>query len=138
MPNTQLTYPPMQDVEATSRHRRFQKTALYGRVFDMGDVSGAVVVDLRRSNVQTMRLVGNVASLTLVKPPGVGNFRLWIHQDGTGGRTVGGWDADLDWGGTAPVVPGGADKYCIVVVEREGGSVYAAQMARGVDDVGFG
>lgn len=137
MPELQLEYPPMPDVGAISRHRQFQETASYSSVHDMGDVQGDIVVDLRRRNVQKMRLVGNITSVTIVDPPGSGNSRLWIYQDGGGGHTIADWDPRLDWGGTAPVMPAGADKFCIVVLEYNGEGVYVPQMVTGVDGIGF-
>lgn len=119
-------------------NHKFTKGASYDTLHDKGNVSGAVTIDWGADgNVQKMTLTGNVTSVAFTNPPGPCNCRLWIHA-GTGGFTVAGWDADVDWGGSAPVVSAGANKFDVGVFEYDGGSIYAAQLAQGIDGTGFG
>lgn len=60
------------------------------KVNALGNVTGAVTVDISLANVCTMTLTGNI-TLTLTNPAPTGNhghFYLLITQDATGGRTV--------------------------------------------------
>lgn len=134
--NPNATYQANLDVE---RNILIGGGASYDALYDNGDVNGAITIDwLANGNVQKMTLTGNVTSLAFTNPPGPCNCRLWIHQDGTGGRTIAGWDADVDWGGSAPVVSAGASKFNIGVFEYNGGSIYASQLVQGIDGTGFG
>lgn len=111
--------------------------ASYEALHDKGNVNGNITIDLSESNVWKMTLTGNVTAVALTNPPGPCVSRIWIHA-GTGGFTVANWDADVDWGGDEPVVSAGAGKFDIVVLEYDGGSIYAAQIVQGADGDGFG
>lgn len=133
--NSDETFQADLDVE---RHVHIGGAASYKTLHDNGNVSGAVTINWNNGNVQKMTLTGNVTSVAFTNPPGPGTYKLWIHQDATGGRTIVGWDADLDWGGSAPVVSAGASKFDIGVFEYNGGSIYASQLVQGIDGAGFG
>lgn len=127
----------MPDVSAVDRHRQFHRTASYNVLFNNGPVSGAITIDWRHSNVQKITLAANITSVVFIDPPGPCNCRLWIHK-AFAGLTITGWDADIDWGGSAPVISAGASKFDIAVFEYDGGSIYAAQLVQGIDGTGFG
>lgn len=112
-------------------------TAGYDGVYDNGDVIGNITINWNNGNVQKITLTGNVTAVAFTNPPNAGNYRLWIYQSGAGTFTVAGWDADAKWGGTAPVVSTTAGNFDLGVFEYDGASTYAAQMAQGVDGLGF-
>lgn len=73
------------------------------RVNDLGNISGAVVVDYQNGHVQHAVVTGNITSLTInnLPPSGSGGFLLLeLTQDGTGGWTIA--------VGSAFKIPGGA------------------------------
>lgn len=112
--------------------------AVYDAVHDNGDVNGNIVIDWTNGNVQKITLDGNVTQVLFTNPPGPCNCRLWIYQDNVGGHTIAdNWDGDVKWGGTAPVVSADADNFDLGVFEYDGASTYAAQLAQGVDGLGF-
>lgn len=120
-------------------NHKFVKGASYDALYDNGNVSGNITIDWgANGNVQKMTLTGNVTAVAFTNPSGPGNYKLWIHQDGTGGRTVANWDADADWGGDEPVVSDGASKIDLAVFEYNGGSIYLAALLQGIDGAGFG
>lgn len=125
-------------VNSATNHK-FTKGASYDAVHDNGNVDGNIVIDwAANGNVQKMTLTGNVTQVLFTNPPGPCNCRLWIYQDGTGGRTIAdNWDADVYWGGTAPVVSADASNFDVGVFEYDGASTYAAQLAQGIDGLGF-
>lgn len=120
-------------------NHKFTKGASYDALYDNGNVNGNIVIDwLANGNAQKITLTGNVTQVLFTNPPGPCNCRLWIYQDGTGGRTIAdNWDGDVYWGGTAPVVSADADNFDLGVFEYDGASTYAAQLAQGIDGLGF-
>lgn len=113
--------------------------ASYETLYDNGNVGpGAITIDWTKGNVQAITLVDNVTAVNFTNPVGPGNMRLWIYQDGTGGRTIAdNWDADVYWGGTAPVISADASNFDLAAFEYDGASTYAAQIAQGIDGLGF-
>lgn len=71
-------------------------------------LAGAVTWDLSDGNVAYLSLTENVTSITISgwrASPVCSGALLIVQQDGTGGRTVGGWPAAVAWlGGSAPTV----------------------------------
>lgn len=80
-------------------------------VTDLGNVSGAVTIDLSLGQRFRMTLTGNVTSMAFSNLPAAGRFAdivLEIVQDGTGGRTVA-WPVSGKWpNGIAHVVSSAA------------------------------
>jgi hypothetical protein len=69
--------------------------------YDVGNVSGAVVIDLANGNWQKITLTGNVTSLSFTNWPAAGlggSLTLEIVQDATGGRTIV-WASPVKWAG---------------------------------------
>lgn len=81
-------------------------------IVDLGDISGAVSINLAAAKVIRARLVGN-ATLTFTGLPPAGHVAergLELRQDGTGGYTVT-WPASGRWpGGTPHVLSAGANQ----------------------------
>ncbi len=66
-------------------------------------------------------LASNITTVTLVDPPGAGNFTLEFVQNGTGSFTVTGWSANVFWlGGTAPTFGDGANTRRLVSLYYNG------------------
>lgn len=75
--------------------------------------SGTTTADWSTANTQIMTFgAGDIATLAFTDPTAVGQtIKLKLIQDGTGGRTVTAWDADIQWsgGGTAPTLSSDPD-----------------------------
>jgi hypothetical protein len=77
-------------------------------VYDNGNVSGSVTIDITNGNYHKMTLTGNVTSLTINNPSPTGDLcivGLEIAQDGTGGYTFA-FPSAIKWpnGGSAIAV----------------------------------
>lgn len=55
--------------------------------FDNGNSGSAKTIDFANGQKQKVTLTANT-TLTISTPPGVGDYKLRLIQDGTGGRTV--------------------------------------------------
>ena len=92
------------DLDAQANHIGFtQQTVTYD--------SGTTTCDWGNGNKAIMAFgAGNITTFAFTNPPKPSNLLLKIVQDGVGGRTVTGWDADIKWvGGTAPTLSTGAN-----------------------------
>lgn len=101
----------------------------YGTVTALGNISGAVDIDLSAGPVYTGTLTGNV-TLTFTNPPSAGfaaEVVLIFVQDGTGGRTIT-WPAGTKWpNGIAHVMTATADAEDHIGVRiRDAGSTIRA------------
>ncbi len=91
------------DVDFGANHAGFtQQTVTYN--------SGTTTVDWGAGNKASMTFgAGNITTFAFTNPPKPSSLTLKIVQDGTGGRTVGTWDADIKWaGGSAPTLSTGS------------------------------
>jgi|GEM_PF-1998319 len=97
------------------------KTADFGSEYANGSQSGpSYTLDWANGQKQAITLAGNITSLTITAPPGVGNFLLRILQDATGGRTIT-WPGSVKWaGGAAPTLSVGANAVDIVTFYYNG------------------
>lgn len=99
----------------------------YPAIVDLGDISGAVSIDLSAGKTHRGRLVGNVVlTLTGLPPAGyLGVTVLELVQDNVGGRTVT-WPASGKWPlGVAHVVTAGIDQEDHISIRaRSDGSWY--------------
>jgi hypothetical protein len=85
--------------------------------------SGVVAINASLSNIYTLSLTANVTSVTINNLSAGTNFDLHITQDGTGGRTVAGWNSVFDWsGGTAPTITAAANAKDFISFESADGS----------------
>jgi len=68
--------------------------------------SATTTVDWKLGNKAVMTFgAGNITTFAFTNPTNPCNVLIKIIQDGTGSRTVTGWDADIKWaGGTAPTL----------------------------------
>jgi hypothetical protein len=100
-------------------------TARFDAEYSNGSQSGpSYTVDWSNGQKQTITLAGNITSLTLTAPSGVGNFLLRIVQDATGGRTIT-WPGTVKWaGGTAPTLTTDANAEDIITFYYNGTSYY--------------
>lgn len=90
--------------EMTQWHDANQSTvlraSLFGHtsIYDQGNVSGSVTIDMNRGGRQKCTLTGNITSLTVTAPfenrPAHGHFDF--KQDGTGSRTIA-WPSSFKW-----------------------------------------
>ena len=96
-------------------------TFTFGNEYDNGSQAGAsYTLDWNNGQKQRITLTGNITTLTLTAPPGVGNFLIKIIQDGTGGRTIT-WPASVLWpGGTAPTLSAGGGARDIITFYYDG------------------
>jgi len=63
----------------------------------------SVTIDFSAGNHHIVTLGSNITSVTLTDPPGPASLWIKFVQDATGGRTLTGWPANVQWpGGTAP------------------------------------
>jgi len=101
------------------------RTASFGSEYNNGSQSGpSYTINWNNGQKQTITLTGNITSLTLTAPAGVGNFLLRIVQDATGGRTIT-WPGSVKWaGGTAPTLSTGANAEDIITFYYNGTSYY--------------
>lgn len=83
------------------------RTASFGSEYDNGSQSGPTyTVDWNNGQKQTILLTGNITTMNLTAPAGVGNFLIRVVQDGTGNRTIT-WPGTVKWpGGTGPTLSG--------------------------------
>lgn len=101
------------------------RTASFGTEYDNGSQAGpSYTVDWNNGQKQTITLTGNITTMNLTAPAGVGNFLLRVVQDGTGSRTIT-WPASVKWpGGTAPTLSTGANAEDIVTFYYNGTDYY--------------
>jgi len=88
---------------------------------NIGNASGTLSIGLNAGNYQKTTLTGNITSVTILNLPTSGDFyelRLYVHQDGSGGRTISGWPSGTLWpSGSAPDLSGsGANAVDIIVL----------------------
>lgn len=109
----------------SSRDLTNVRTVSFGSEYSNGSQSGPTyTVDWNNGQKQTIILTGNITTLTLTAPAGVGNFLLRIVQDGTGSRTIT-WPASVKWvGGVAPTLSIGGDAEDIVTFYYNGTDYY--------------
>lgn len=97
-------------------------------------VAGALTFDLGFTTSFTVSLTANVTSISLTNPPPSGQLRqvrIRLVQDGTGGRTVGGWPAGVKWpGGAAPTISSAAGATDLVWLETDDGGATWFALAR--------
>jgi hypothetical protein len=85
--------------------------------------SGVVNIDASLSNIYTLSLTANVTSVTISNLSAGTCFDLHITQDGTGGRTITGWNSAFDWaGGTAPTITAAANAKDFISFESGDGT----------------
>lgn len=101
------------------------RTASFGSEYSNGSQSGpSYTIDWNNGQKQTITLAGNITTLTLTAPAGVGNFLLRIVQDATGSRTIT-WPSSVKWpGGTAPTLSSGPNQEDIVTFYYNGTNYY--------------
>jgi hypothetical protein len=101
------------------------RTANYSAEYDNGSQAGpSYTVDWNNGQKQAITLTGNITTMNLTAPAGVGNFLLRVVQDGTGSRTIT-WPASVKWpGGTAPTLSTGANAEDIVTFYYNGTDYY--------------
>ncbi len=97
----------------------------------LGNVSGAVNIDISLGNHVSMVLTGNVTSITITNAAPTGNaagLLLYIKQGGSGSYTVS-FPSSFKWAGnTTPTVTatlGSSDIYSAIT--RDAGTTWAAQ-----------
>jgi hypothetical protein len=83
---------------------------------------------------KTMTLTGNITGITLSNWPAAGRLgamTLFLLDDATGGRTLAGWPAAVDWGDDGPPAAGVASKLRIItLLTTDGGAnIYGAWKA---------
>jgi hypothetical protein len=61
--------------------------AVFAAEYDNGNSSTAATIDFANGQKQRITLTANT-TLTISAPPGVGDYKLRLIQDATGGRTV--------------------------------------------------
>lgn len=101
------------------------RTASFGSEYANGSQAGpSYTIDWNNGQKQTITLTGNITSLTLSAPPGVGNFLLRIVQCPVGSRTIT-WPGSVKWpGGTAPVLTTAGNAEDIVTFYYNGTNYY--------------
>jgi parallel beta-helix repeat protein len=80
--------------------------------FEAGNINGAISLDPRNGTIYRGTLTGNVTAITFFPSSGImrgTEMSISFKQDGTGGRTVSGWPANVKWSsGGAPTFPSAA------------------------------
>lgn len=134
--NSDGTFKANLDIE---QHLAIGGAAGYKAVYDNGNVQGNIVIDWTKGNIQKIRLIGDVTQILFTNPPGACICHLWIYQDNGDADHVidDNWDAEVFWGGTAPVISVGADNFDLGVFAYDGGVKWAPQLAQGIDGLGF-
>lgn len=99
--------------------------------------AGAVTFDLALSNNFAVTLTENITAITISNPPASGKWgtiSIEFTQDGTGGRTVGGWPSSAKWpAGTAPTITAAANAVDVISgYTRDGGTTY--RLGRAFED----
>lgn len=92
-----------------------------------GGVSGAITLNFQDGNVIHSTLTGAVTSVAAPTNMNDGAQCVWrVTQDGTGGRTIGGWNAAYKFrgGGTAPTAATAANAGDSFVIERVGSNYW--------------
>lgn len=93
--------------------------------------SGTVTLNLANGNVFNVTLTGNVTFVFSGASAGACSFGLYLHQDGTGGRTIT-WPSSVKWanGGIVPTASTGASQVDVYVFEtfNSGTSWYGSQV----------
>lgn len=72
---------------SASDHLQIPGAAAFASEYGNGDSGASATIDWSNGNKQRITLTANT-TLTISAPPGVGEYKLRLIQDGTGGRTV--------------------------------------------------
>lgn len=113
----------------------FEAKGYFETLQTVAPVAGVVTIDLSLGNNILIQLTANVTSIIFNNPAVSGKaqgFVIELEQDATGGRTVTGWPASVDWGTgvSAPTISAGANKSdFITFLTRNAGTVYRAFVA---------
>lgn len=92
-----------------------------------GSTGGAATLDFEDGNVVHSTLTSNVTSVAAPTNMSDGAQCVWrVQQDGTGGRTIGGWNASYKFrgGGTVPTAATAANAGDSFVIERVGSNYW--------------
>lgn len=118
----------------SSRYRPVQTNRTGPGLITASIASGTLTIDWQAGPDQTVSLTENVSTITFsnvpTNRPRVISIRL--KQDTTGGRTVGGWPAAVNWeGGTAPTQAAGISEWTWYVFKSydDGSDQYDGQAA---------
>ena len=101
-------------------------TASFSSIHDYGTISGtAQTIDWNNGNKQKITL-GNNITFTFTNPQGIGDFRIVLVQDATGGRTLT-WPASCKFiGGSTPILSTSPNAIDIANVFYDGTTYYVA------------
>jgi hypothetical protein len=101
------------------------RTANFNAEYSNGSQAGpSYTLNWNNGQKQVITLTGNITSLTLTAPSGVGNFLLRIVQDATGTRTIT-WPSSVRWAGAlAPVLSTAANAVDIITFYYNGTNYY--------------
>lgn len=112
---------PVAEIDDTGFELSSLITATFGDPAAPGISSGTLTLDFTVKQKLRVTLTENVTTVAITDPPGSGNFMVEFVQDGTGGRTVTGWPANVLWpGGTAPTFGDGANTKRLVSLYYDG------------------
>lgn len=93
--------------------------------------AGVAPLDFSLHEAADLTLTENVTSLPITDSPDErAELAVRITQDGTGGRTVAGWDGKIVWldGGVAPTIPSAANEGCLIALSKFYGTYYGRKL----------
>jgi hypothetical protein len=96
--------------------------AVFAAEYDNGNSGATSTIDFANGQKQRITLTANT-TLTISAPPGVGDYKLRLIQDATGGRTVAftGLSASRWWGSaTQPAINAAANGETLIALYYDG------------------